>query len=221
VEVSFDGGVLRVVHANDGEALLDKVLGFLVTKSRYECSVVVSVPASTRVEAATVSADVLAAGLQARANVRTVSGDLTLADVGDRVDVQSVSGDLSARGVSADLSYKSVSGSLSLADGSCGSLTAKTVSGDLVLDVATPADGSYEITTVSGDVVMRTPAEPSLMVEVTSMSGELRSEFGDASWDTSHPGRRHIRQRIGNGDARLRVKTLSGDVRLVRRKDAA
>lgn len=184
-----------------------------------QASVVLTVPPETRIDVSAVSAPVLASGLAAPAHVKTVSGRLTLKDLTDAVDAKSVSGEVEASGIGGDLKAKTVSGAITVVDGACRWLDAKTVSGDVLLDLDLDRTGVYEIVTVSGDVALRLK-DPSVLVEATSLSGDVASDF-DLRWDDHRGGRKRMRGRIGDGEARLFVKTVSGDLRLFRRRNEA
>ncbi len=218
VEVELVDGRLRIHHPKR-EGLLE-LLDRFGGSGKPEASVVLAVPSGARLRAKAVSAPVLVSGLGARTSVKTVSGDLTLKDLADEVDVKTVSGDVEAKGVTADLKAGTVSGSVTLVDGACRWVRVKTVSGDVLLDLDLDPSGVYDLGTVSGDVALRTGADPSVVVEAQSVSGAVVSDFG-LDWDELRPGRRVMRRRVGSGEARLAVKTVSGELRLVRRREAA
>lgn len=218
VDVELVDGRLRIHHPKREGLLelIDRVAG----SGKPEASAVLVVPAETRLHAKTVSAPVLVSGLDARTSVNTVSGGLTLKDLADEVEVKTVSGDVEAKGLRADLKAKTVSGTVALVDGACRWVRVKSVSGDVLLDLDLDPSGVYDLGTVSGDVALRTGADPSVVVEAQSVSGAVVSDFG-LDWDELRPGRRVLRRRVGSGEARLAVKTVSGDLRLVRRREAA
>lgn len=218
VEVKLAGGRLRIRHPKR-EGLLE-LLDRFAGAGKPEASVVLSVPAGARVGVKAVSAPVVVSGLRAGTSVKTVSGDVTLRDLAEEVDVKTVSGDVQAKGIAADLKAKTVSGTVALVDGSCRWVRAKAVSGDVLCDLDLDPSGVYDLGTVSGDVALRTGADPSVTVEAQSVSGSVVSDFG-LDWDERGPGKRSLRQRVGEGEARLAVKTVSGDLRLVRRREAA
>jgi DUF4097 and DUF4098 domain-containing protein YvlB len=108
---------------------------------------------------------------------------------------------------------------MSVVDGSCRWVDAKSVSGEVTLDLDLDPNGTYDVKTVSGGVSIRTTAEPNLSVDAKSVSGDVVSDFG-LDWEP-RPGSRKLYDTIGEGGARLRVKTVSGDLRVVRGRIAA
>jgi hypothetical protein len=102
--------------------------------------------------------------------------------------------------------------------------TIATISGSrrtrATVALTVPQRTRVEVMTVSGTVALRTDADPSLLVDAQSLSGDVVSDF-DLGWEDTRPGRRRIRRRLGDGGARLHVKTVSGDLRLLRRAEAA
>jgi hypothetical protein len=89
----------------------------------------------------------------------------------------------------------------------------------VLLDLDLDPQGTYDITTVSGSVGLRTTSEPSVAVDATTVSGRVVSDFG-LDWD-GRPGRKRLMQTIGDGGARLWVKTVSGDLRVLRGRAVA
>lgn len=186
--------------------------------ARVSATVSLSVPEDCEVELALVSADAVVSGLRRRPAIRSVSGDIVLDGLGDGVSAQTVSGDVQTNGLSGRVRFDTVSGDLTVVDGDVSELSAKTVSGSLTVDLSR-ADAELSVASVSGRAVLRLPADADLRVEATSTSGSLESEFGGLSRELK-PGRRTMSGAIGNGRGRCSVKTVSGDVTLLRRKDA-
>ena len=75
-----------------------------------------------------------------------------------------------------------------------------------------------EAQTVSGDVELRLPSTVGADFEVHTFSGDIRNEFGHEARRTSEygPGR-ELEFSNGDGSARVYVKTLSGEIRLLKR----
>jgi DUF4097 and DUF4098 domain-containing protein YvlB len=219
VDVRVNGGILHVMQPDFDTAPLERFIKWFTEGRRHRCTVAITVPSEATIDVTTVSAPVVVSGFRRGTRVKTVSGDVTLGALAERVDVKTVSGDVEAKGINAELKLKSVSGDMAVVDGSCRWVDAKSVSGEVLLDLDLDPSGTYDISTVSGDVAVRTISDPDLSVEAKTVSGEVVSDFG-LDFDP-RPGRRQLYDTIGKGGARLRVKTVSGDLRVLRGRAAA
>jgi hypothetical protein len=229
IEVTRDNGADVVVELNDGalfvsqpdpdHAPITRLFKLLTEGTRHRCRVTITAPAGAKVSVSTVSAPVIVSGFDGGTKVKTVSADVTLSDLRNEVTVTTVSGQIEAKSIAAGLKLKTVSGDVAVVDGVCRFVDAKSVSGDVLLDLDLDPTGTYDISTVSGDVAVRTISEPNLIVDATSVSGSLVSDFG-IHWE-SRPGRRSVSETIGTGGARVWVKTVSGDLRMLRGRAAA
>jgi hypothetical protein len=159
----------------------------------------VTLPRGARVDVNAVSSDVDARGLTGEQEFRTVSGDLDLNAEGGRVTITTVSGD--ARLVAAEPiepRVSTTSGDVEILAPLIRALTVRTVSGDAELRAAFDAGAYHNVETVSGDVSIN--AQAGLTVEVKrgiDLSG--------------NGGRQRV---VGDGAARLRFRSLSGDLEL-------
>jgi len=158
----------------------------------------VRVPTGTNVSFRTVTGDVIARGLRGDTEANSVSGDVRLTDVeGKLVEAHTVSGNVELERVNAD------------------EVSAETVSGDVDFSGDIRAKGNYDLKTLSGDVVMRIPANVGAEISGATFSGEFHSSFPITTTSTSRFTRRQrINGTIGNGSARIRVESFSGDVEL-------
>jgi DUF4097 and DUF4098 domain-containing protein YvlB len=211
-------GLLHVAQPDPTTSGLDRILHLFAGGRRQRCTVAITAPPGAKIDITTVSAPIVASGFQGGARVKTVSGDVTLAKLSTKIDVKTVSGDVDAKDISGELKLKSVSGDLSVVDGASRRVDAKAVSGDVLLDLDLDRTGTYDVTTVSGSVSLRTKGDLNLTVDAKSVSGEYVSDFGGSSY--KEPGRRTVHHTIGDGGARLWVKTVSGDLRLIRGREA-
>jgi DUF4097 and DUF4098 domain-containing protein YvlB len=181
----------------------------------------VLVPEGTSLTASTASADVTARGTLVAADVRTASGDvqlddvasdasartasgdITLGRVGDRARLETASGDVELNTAGGELVIRSVSGDVTARHAEA-SVQANSVSGDIRLESVQA--GEVKVQSVSGDVVVGVKEGVGLWIDAQSLSGDMSSELpvGDAP--------------VGEGDAtlELRVKTVSGDLHLMR-----
>ena len=188
-------------------------------------SVRIVCPEGSDLECDTASADVRTHGTLGEARIRTASGDLRLERVQGALEAKSASGDLRVEHVEGRVSLNTVSGDVDLRTAMSGigvnsvsgdvvvgevygDVTAGTVSGDLMVRAAGP--GEVGLKAVSGDVVVAMRRGLRVKLDVSSVSGAVGSEL-DVS-DTP--------LRADGPEANLRVRTVSGDVRITRAAEA-
>ena len=185
----------------------------------------ITCPNRSDLECDTASADVRVTGILGDTRIRTASGDLRLERVeglleaksasGDvqvehvegRATVSTVSGDVQVRTAMSGLAVNSVSGDAVLGE-IYGDVTAGTVSGDLMVRAAGP--GEVGLKAVSGDVVVAMRRGLRVRLDVNSVSGSVGSEL-----DVSD-----VPVRSDGPEATVRVRTVSGDVRITRAAEA-
>ena len=218
VHVRHGEGLIHVAQPDPSSSGWDRLMHLVGSGRRQRCTVAITAPPHAKVDLTTVSAPIVASGFDGGARVKSVSGDITLSKLSTKVDVKTVSGDVNAKDLSDELKLKSVSGDMSVVDGTCRRVDAKAVSGDVLLDLDVDPTGTYDVTTVSGSVSLRARGELNLTVDAKSISGAFLSDFG-GDW-YREPGRRTLHHTIGNGGARLWVKTVSGDLRVIRGREA-
>lgn len=160
------------------------------------------------VDVKTASGDVSLEGA-ATLHVDTASGDVRALDVDGTAELRTASGDATLRRCGGLLSANMVSGDLSV-DEAAGGLAVNTVSGDVQVRAA--GGGGIRVQSVSGDVHLAIKPGERLYVDASSVSGTLSSELGldDAPpSDSAAPV------------SELRVRTISGDLEIVRAAAAA
>lgn len=159
----------------------------------------VRVPRGARVDISAVSADINASGLHGEQSYKSVSGDIDISDTGGSLSLASVSGDVAVAGDRAV------------------ELTGTSTSGDVL--VAAPRIDLLRVRTVSGDVEVRGSLRAEIAHTVETVSGDLRVDSNDgvtveirrALDMTSRRDRNLV---VGNGAARIRFRSMSGDVAL-------
>ena len=186
---------------------------------RNRAVVGMTVPPTTDAMVVTVSAGVVVAGLAGESCVTTASGDVTLDGLAGRVRVRTASGQVDVRAPIAALRCETVSGDVTVARGRSAAVSARTVSGALLLDVDLQPGGEYELATVSGGVALRL-GQPSARLDVQSLSGRIDSAF-DLPLTRRGPVGRRLTGKVGAGEADLTVRTVSGRVALLRPMEAA
>jgi DUF4097 and DUF4098 domain-containing protein YvlB len=201
---------------------------------RGQADLDIRVPEGSDLDITTTSADVETSNLTGPQRVNTVSGAIR-SDFAKDFEGKTVSGDMRLRGDGkvGEVRLETISGDVILERAS-GELDAETTSGDLFLDIrdgtmvrmrTTSGDLSLRGTlqkeatvfaeTISGDVTMRVKPPAGFDYEAVSFSGDLGNCFGkQAERANRHgPGKRLLGS-TGEGQARLRVKSMSGDIAL-------
>lgn len=156
----------------------------------------ISLPRGARVDVNSVSSDIEVTGLVGEQSYRTVSGDLKVMHAGGRLSLTTISGDivLDAREpMEADAS--STSGDLEISGPTLRAMRLRTVSGDVEIRGAFDSGAMHNIETVSGDVEIES---------TTGLTVEVRKGI-----DLGGGPKQRV---VGDGAARLRFRSLSGDL---------
>jgi hypothetical protein len=161
----------------------------------------------------TASGDARLETVRGKLQIKTASGDISVATFESEASLMTVSGDLAVGRADGQLTARAVSGDVTI--GSLrGSLGLSTTSGDI--DVRSVEAGEVRIQTVSGDVRVGVGRGTRVWIDAASISGDLDSELGldEAEPDAGDPG--------GDGGpvVPLHLKTVSGDVSIVRASEA-
>lgn len=225
LEFSSDtsGVQIRVILRDDGDGDNDGT------------RLIVQVPASSRVNVDTVSADIVVkdvAGIQrlqsisgdiwltgeaADISIETISGTAILQGSGEdaHVEVSSISGNTRISGIHGDLSVASVSGDMEISESVLKRGEFSNTSGDIEFNNVLHKQGHYEFSNVSGDISLLFSTEPDAVFDISTFSGEIENEFGPKPEKTSEyaPGLElHFTQR--QGSAQVSINSLSGEVAL-------
>lgn len=202
-------------------------------RHRESTDLVIRVPRSTRVLASTVSADLTVSEIRGSQRLQTVSGDLetevydqeaVIKSVSGEVDVEgngsriqimmaSVSGDVDAENIAGEITAKTVSGDIDLSAGEFSQLRVDTVSGDVDFKGAFDSGGRIDAESVSGDILLELNTLYNTEYFLESFSGDIRPILGYKAKKTSRyaPGSK-LELTEGDGDSRIRVETMSGDI---------
>lgn len=195
----------------------------------------VRVPRDSELDFSGVSCDLVSSDVQGPLQLRTVSGDVKADVFQKNVEIKTVSGDIALRGhgqvtaihigtisgnvrvdrVAGDLEATSVSGDMTLRLDTARSVRLRATSGDMAFEGKLVKGGSLDAETVSGDVTVRGAPEGGIEYEINTFSGDIHDCMGAESVKVSKygPGRR-LTGSTGENGARIRVKTMSGDVEL-------
>jgi DUF4097 and DUF4098 domain-containing protein YvlB len=186
-------------------------------------SEVVTTDVEGTIRVKTVSGDVKADVYGRSAEVKTVSGDVVLRGRGkgagfSDIHVTTISGNIRIDRAGGDLEATSVSGAMTIRLEPARNVRVRTTSGDVGFEGKLAKGASVDAETVSGELTVRAVPESGLDYEVSTFSGDIRNCMGAEAERVSKygPGRR-LNGTRGNGGAdgaRIRLKTMSGDVEL-------
>jgi len=238
VKGQLDEDVERVDVDTSGGRTTIKVILPRNSHNGGDAMLEIQVPRGSVLEVSAVSADITSRGVLGTQRLKTVSGEITAEISGDDSEVRSVSGDLSVKGNGkpGSLRVSSVSGSLELTDsagkldvvtvsgdarvqmGDTSEVNARTTSGTLELRARLLRDARVSVEGVSGDINLDLGDAAGLALEIESFSGDITGCLaGDAERVSKYgPGVR-LNTRTGDGSARVRAKTLSGDIDICNR----
>ena len=195
----------------------------------------IRVPAASRLNANTVSADLSVSSVRGEQRLQTVSGEISSEIAAEDVEAKTVSGNVVLRGdnkpavvtvttVSGDAQVvraageivaNSVSGSLNLGVDQITRARARTTSGDLELKGTLARDARVDVETISGEVNLDFRGTVNAEFEIESFSGEIDNCFGQKAQPTNkHGPGSELNFKQGEGSARVRVQSLSGEIRL-------
>ncbi len=197
----------------------------------------IEVPQGSSLDIGTVSADIDVIDVLGHQKLNTVSGDIDTQSVAADVSAQAVSGDIEINGqgqdadtnansVSGDVllvrlagtaSAETVSGDVSIDAGTFGRLKLNTVNGDITFSSALRDSGKLSVETVNGDVDLQFEGKVAGRFDIDTFNGDIRNCFGPKAERTSKytPGY-ELSFQEGDGDARVVVSTLNGDVVICR-----
>lgn len=211
VELSADGSRLDVEAP-------DRRSGF---GSAAKLGMIVRLPAGSRVDAGTASADLVCRGelggldastasggvavdeVDGNVGVRTASGDIVLGAVSGNVDGKTASGDVRVGSTGGHCHAMTASGDVSL--GACsGEVSVRTASGDIAVQQA--ERGTVSITTMSGDVRVGVRRGVTAWLDLSTLSGRTRSDLDHQDGPPADDA----------AALSINVRTMSGDITLSR-----
>jgi hypothetical protein len=197
---------------------------------------IIHVPTNSSITASLVSSDFKISAVHGTLDLRTVSGsiggegggdlhansvsgDIRLAATSAKmIEVRSVSGDIELTAGNVAIEATTVSGSVRLKLGTVSRVRLKTVSGEFSATLAAAADAQIEGESISGDIKLDFASAPDADYDIRTLSGNIDNCFGPKATEPRHgPGAR-LMFKTGEGSARVRITTQSGEVRLCTRK---
>lgn len=232
IEVRVSSGRLDLTPSHNGQVVIDingSGADFLVVEQSGDTvsireerrlfggrsvNIRAAIPASTNLEAAAASLNIVSRVDLGRVVARTASGDVDLGQV-NTVEVKTASGDVKVDSCTGRCEIAAASGDVRV-HRVAGELGVSTASGDIGIE---RAEGRVEVKSASGDIRIGWCSGTS--VEATSMSGDVdlgvpegtrvEAEIDSLSGDVVLPSRRPA-SGGAERNLKLRAKTVSGDV---------
>jgi DUF4097 and DUF4098 domain-containing protein YvlB len=168
---------------------------------RVDADLEIRLPAGSRVEAESVSADLF---------VESVRGPVTIESVNGKVRIRGDVVEVDASTVSSDIE---VASDAELREGRF-----QSVSGNIEFEGRLAGDGRFDFEAVSGNVTLRIDAGTVASFEVETFSGDIDNELGPAATKTSdYVPAKELRFSTGSGGARVSIESFSGRVKLLKR----
>jgi hypothetical protein len=201
-----------------------------------EAHLVIRVPVNSSVATSLVSSDVKVSAVRGSLDLRTVSGSIRGEGGGDVhansvsgdihfkatdakvMEIRAISGDIELTGGNGQIDATTVSGNAALNLGTMSRARFKTVSGDFAVSLGAAADAQIEAESVSGDINLNFAGAPAADYDIQTFSGEIDNCFGPKPVEPRHgPGAR-LSFKTGDGGARVRIASHSGEVHLCTKK---
>lgn len=133
---------------------------------------------------------------------------------GTRVDVGTVNGSINVSGATSEVRAGTVNGGIE-ATSTGGPVTASTVNGSVTARMGATGTEDLSFSTVNGSVTVELPATLDAELDLSTVNGRLSSDYPMTVEGRIDP--RHLRATIGKGGRRLKLSTVNGSVRLVKR----
>ena len=239
VEVTGELGrnVEKLIFERSGDKITIKVKAPRKSSRGIASDLYIQIPEMSSLDVGTVSADIEVDEVFGEQKLNTVSGDIdadaVAADVtaaavsgdvevnGDRKEAEtranSVSGDVTLFRVAGTIAAESVSGDIVIDEGAFDRVSMNTVNGEILFQSELRDGGKLKAETVNGSVDVEFTGEVEGRFEVDTFNGDIDNCFGPKPQRTSKytPGW-ELEFVEGDGDARITISTLNGDVTICR-----
>ncbi|TAK33201.1 MAG: hypothetical protein EPO21_13585 [Chloroflexota bacterium] len=170
----------------------------------------VAVPAGLAVQVTSGAGRIKIDGATRDVTVATRSGKVELTNIGGNVRANLISGDFRAQNVGGEVMATTVSGSIEIVK-AAGLREVSTTSGRVIVDSVLRQPAS--IRTISGDVRLFVSPDSSFRLDYASTSGDVRDEL---PLTAETRDRHRFLGTYNRGDNVLTVRTVSGDLRVMR-----
>lgn len=234
-ELGSDVDIDDFVFEVNGDRVTIKVKVRGNHSSHESTDLIIKAPVGSSISVHGVSTDIEVAGIHGEQTLASVSGDVDSEVFGEDIDVSSVSGDVELQGdgqdmrtsihsvsgevdvhkLAGEIEATSVSGDLAIANSSFERATLNTTNGDLIFHSELRNGGRMEMHTVNGEVDIEFKGSVSATFDISTFNGDIDNCFGPEPQRSNKYGPGYeLHFSEGDGDGRVSINTLNGDLRL-------
>jgi hypothetical protein len=163
------------------------------------------------IEAVAGSGKISIAGVQGNVEVSAGSGEIDIAGSGGTVRARTGSGSISVAGASGAVTVDANSATVNLA-GLQRDARVQTSSGSIIVAGPPVAQSYWEFHASSGDVTLQLPPAASFRLYAHSDSGRISTDIPLTAEESD--SKHDLRVRVGDGNARIEIRTASGSIHL-------
>jgi len=196
----------------------------------------IHIPAGSRLDVETVSADITVSDVTGNLDLESVSGDIDVNGRPGRVWSNSISGDITifssegpvragtvsgrvmVREVTGRFDVSTISGNSKVYGSAIEEGNFESISGDLFFEGDLTTDGTLTMENHSGSIDLAVPADISADFDVTTFTGDIKNGFGQRAERRGRFGPGRVLSFVtGGGEARIRINTFSGNVEIIKK----
>ncbi len=167
----------------------------------------------------TVSATIEVTGNPRELNAEAIDGDIHITGSPAGLRAKSASGAVTFRGASSDAGFSTVSGAVKVEGGLFERTKIETVTGNVSFNGRVDRSGTFDFDTHSGSVDISVPDKTSASFSVVSITGTITNNASRGVPTAGRFGRgSELNTEIGDGGAKISVRTFKGAVTLRRTK---
>jgi hypothetical protein len=167
----------------------------------------------------TVSATIEVTGNPHELNAEAIDGDIHITGSPAWLRAKSASGAVTFRGASSDAGFSTVSGAVKVEGGLFERTKIETVTGNVSFNGRVDRSGTFDFDTHSGSVDISVPDKTSASFSVVSIAGTITNNASRGVPTAGRFGRgSELNTEIGDGGAKISVRTFKGAVTLRRTK---
>jgi putative adhesin len=190
-------------------------------------------PRKAKIWIKTATADVTVSGIQGQLDLYVVGGTIRVSGNPSEVNAEAIdgsievnaspawlraksaSGSVTLKGTSRDMRLSSVTGGINVSGGRFERAKLETVAGPVRFIGDIEPAGTLDIDTHSGSVELTFPPKVSADLEIVTIAGAIRNSLGSRKPVPGRYGRgAELNGSIGNGGARISVRTFKGNITL-------